>query len=144
MKIILFILKLFGYNNPMKYKNRKQLKDVVAGEYIVIEWSRIQNNIGRLKCLNNDPFTKKIFLQVRWNNFKEYNCDETELIIFSYNDKVFKNFSLLNPINMGNINEEFDDEDIIELQNEMNQAIESEDYEKAELLQKKIDKLSNK
>lgn len=57
----------------------------------MIEWDMIQGGIGVIKCINNDPETKKIFLQMRW-------CDGTldPPFIKNYNDSMFKNFHLLN------------------------------------------------
>lgn len=80
-------------NNP----NRRHIKDVKPGEDIQIEWYRIKGEMGWLKCINNDPETKKILLEVTWAN-KKGRDDEKEKIILDYGSKELKNFNLLNPI----------------------------------------------
>lgn len=117
--------------------NRKQLKNVKVGDTIRIEWSRIEGRIGKLKCIGNDPKTKKILLEAEVVN------GDTEFVIFDYNSYHFKNFHLLNqnlPVNQPVI----DENDIITLQAEMNKALEKEEYELADALQKKINKLLKK
>lgn len=58
MKIIKFLFSFFK-KSP---SNRLYVKDVNPGDNIRIEWSRMKGGIGYVTCLNNDPFTKKIFL----------------------------------------------------------------------------------
>lgn len=130
-------------SKPVKNKPvapvRRHIKDVKSGEWIYIEWYKIKDSIGQLKCLNNDPETKKILLETNWNN-----CEpKHERVIFNYNAVELKNFNLLNSINQST-SEQSEDFDIATLQKKMNEAIEKEEYEKAEQLQKKIDNLLQK
>lgn len=56
---------------------------------------KIQGGIGALKCLNNDPATKKILLEAEWNNKTE---QKYEKLILKYSSIELKNFHLLNSI----------------------------------------------
>lgn len=125
----------------IKKPTRRCVKDVKSGEFIWIEWDRIRGRIGQLKCVNNDPETKKILLEVRWRG-----VSEIEKVIFDYDDKELKNFHLLNKSDISSPQSDGDEEDfdIITLQKKMNEAIEKQEYEEADKLQKKIDKLSKK
>lgn len=120
----------------------RRVCDVKPGEYVQIEWYRIRGGIGYLKCLNNDPLAKKILLEILWNNHEELKCDMNEKIIFKYNSKELSNFHLLN--NIFEENKQDDDFNIATLQRDLNDAIEKEEYENANELQKKINKLSGK
>lgn len=75
---------------------RLRLEDVKPMDLVGVEWSRFQDKIGFLHCVNNDPQTKKILLSVKWKNYEEANLPPVESLIVSYNDKMFKNFVLLN------------------------------------------------
>jgi len=138
-------------NKPSKEKEnikfkepvRRYVKDVKAGERIQIEWQRIKGGISYLKCLSNDPETKKILLQIRWSNYKEVGGLEYEKIILDYDSYQLKNFNLLNPIKTESEKSE-DTSDIATLQKKMNEALEKEEYETANELQKKIDNILNK
>lgn len=136
--------KLFGSKKPIK--KRRVLKDVESGESIRIEWHRIKGKIGFLKCINNDPETKKIFLEVTWGNHEEAGVPKKELLVLDYNSFELQNFSLLNPVPEDEDDEEENDDDfdIATLQKKLNKALDEEDYEVADKLQKKIDKLTQK
>lgn len=115
----------------------KQLKDVKVGDRINIEWNRIKGGIGDLKCLGNDPKTKKIYLEVQWQNYKEANTEESEIIILEYNNKAFANFNLLNQT----IVEDPIENAIDIIQQKMNYLINEEKYEDADKLQQKLTKI---
>lgn len=141
MKFIIdFINSIF---NTKKQLDRRGLKDILPGEEVIIEWDRIKGKIGPLLCVNNDPINKKILLKVCWRNYLELNHPQYESIIFNYNDKVFENFYLLNNIIIKS-NDNTDSNNLYELQTKMNKALEEENYELAEILQNKINKLSKK
>ena len=127
---------LFGY----KKQERLKLKDIEKGENVRIEWNRAKGGIAVLKCLNNDPKTKKILLEVRWSNYKENKLQEHEQILFSYKDKELKNYHILNTCMQPSGNEE----DVNSLKEKIKEAIAKEDYEEVDRLQKKLDKLSKK
>lgn len=140
-----FILQLFGFNAPkVKLPTRRYIEDVKPGQYIKIEWYRIRHGIGFLKCVNNDPATKRILLQVQWNNYLEIGCYQYEEIVLKYSSDELANFNLLNPLNNIEDDEEIDDYDISGLQKKLNAALEREDYETAEEMQRKIDKILKK
>lgn len=130
-------------------KPRRYVKDVLRGELIRIEWHRIKDKIGFVKCMSNDPETEKIFLQVTWNNYKESNVEEFEYFILDYNSIELKNFHLLNEhsprLQVEEKDDKKDDEDsnIVALQAKLNLALSEERFEDAEYYQKKIDKLVN-
>lgn len=140
----------------IKKPTRRYIKDVKAGEFIKIEWSRIKNSnasglgIGELKCINNDPETKKILLQVIWANYKENKLEEREKVIFDYDGIELKNFHLLNEIVEPKTPQKTDDDEhdiaknLFKLQKQMNDALDKEEYREADELQKKIDKLLKK
>jgi len=135
MKLIRFIINLFKSNKP----KRKRLKDVKVGERIRIEWDRIKSGTGHLECIGNDPKKKTIFLQIKWGNYKEVKEEEYQKIVLNYDSKELKNFNLLNQEQEEQ--EQSNESSIISLQKQLNQAIEKEDYEKAEKLKNDIDKL---
>lgn len=143
MKLLNWVLKTFFVKDTETQSQRRQVKDVKAGEIIQIEWNRIHGGIGAIKCINNDPQTKKILLEVTWSNYEELGVEEKEKLILGYNSNHLKNFHLLNQIREDDDDQE-NDFDIATLQKKMNEAIEKEEYEKADKLQKKIDNLLKK
>jgi hypothetical protein len=141
-----FVVLLTSWFLPKPGPKRISLKDVKPGDSIRIEWDRIFGKIGFLKCINNDPKTRKILLEARWNNAKQHGLPEKELIVFSYNCKELINFHLLNEQKFGIVNadEDTDEHDIAGLQRDLNKALDAQEYEKAREIQNKIDKLVNK
>lgn len=144
-----FLKKIFGIKDKIvvpEDSNRIHIKDVKSGENIKIEWHRIKGKIGWVKCINNDPKTKKILLEVHWNNHKEIGSPKREQVIFGYDAIELCNFHLLNQIQNDTKDDEGDEEsyDISDLQKKMNEALEKEEYEIASKLQKQIDKLTSK
>lgn len=127
---------------------RRYLKDVVPGEYIQIQWSRAEGGLCTMKCLNNDAKTKTMLLEIRWSNYKESKCPEYQKLVLNYDDDKLKNFHLLNTyeeqVRPKTKEEDIDGKDIATLQKKMNDAINNEEYEKANELQKMIDKLTKK
>ncbi len=131
-----FLKRLFSKKEP-----RLCVKDIKPGEIIKIEWSRISTGIGDVTCVANDTKTKKILIRVRWNNYKEVKCDEYEDKILSYKGKELKNFHLLNIESRSPIVEV---DKLDDLRKELEKCIGDEDYEKASIIQKKIDKILGK
>ncbi len=132
---------LFGINKSKIEKPiRRYIKDVKHGECIYIEYPYCKGGIAHTECLENDPVTKKILLQIHWS--PAYNGMVYEKFILDYNSYNIKNFHLLNNKNISYHEKEPKDTDIISLQKQMNNALEKEEYEMADELQKKIDKLS--
>lgn len=134
MGILKFIAGVFGYElHPKHDSDRKHVKDVKSGDIITIEWDKIHNKIGDVLCLNNDLKTKKIFLEMEWDN------NENEQFILSYYSKELKNFHLLNAVQKDKINDDFD---VSKLQNAIRVALKNEEYEKIMELQNKVDKIN--
>ncbi|HWY13221.1 MAG TPA: UvrB/UvrC motif-containing protein [Bacteroidia bacterium] len=138
-------LKLWSalFGSKKNKPKRRYVKDVKTGDYIQIEWHRMKNGIGYIKCLNNDPETKKIFLEVRWGNYKEAGIEERQKLILDYKSIELMNFHLLNQV-VNKPESTEDDSDIATLQKKMNEALDKEEYEKADELQKKINNLLKK
>lgn len=128
--------------NINKTQRRRYVEDVKIGQCIWVEWYKIKGRLGELKCLNNDPLTRKILLEVKWNN-GEGKQSTFQRVIFDYDGDELKNFHLLNPIKEKQT-EDIDDNDIASLQKRMNDALEKEEYEIAREIQDKIDKLLKK
>ncbi len=138
MKLLKILAFIFNIGN--KKSNRLLLSDVKPGDFVYVEWERIQGSIGQIECVNNDPLTKKIFFKVLWDNTKK-----TERVIFKYSDPELKNFHLLNELSFSLPKESGDDGfDIASLQSKMNYLLDQEKYEEADILQKKINKLTGK
>ncbi len=143
IKRIVYWLMNRCVSNPKKpIKVRRQVKDVKPGEKILIEWSMIKEEMGNVICVNNDPETKKILIEIRWGNYKDLKIKEFQKAVFDYSDRELKNFHLLNSIS--HTQEADNDTDISSLQKRINEALEKEQYEIADELQKKIDKLLKK
>lgn len=120
---------------------RRYLRDVLPNETIKIQYYRInpENNpqrIGEVKCLSNDPLSKTILIELKWANFEEADTQQYEQVILSYKDKEFKHFHLLNPPK-----EQLVNTDIKKLLLDKKTALIEEDFEKADIIQKQIDKL---
>ena len=124
--------------NPSKpAPKRRYVKDVKPDECINIEWYRFRGGIAQVKCLNNDPETRKIWLEINWINLPK------EHLVLDYRDDKLANFHLLNQVIVeGESSEE--DFDLITLTKKMNECIDREEYEKAEEYQSKINNLSKK
>ncbi len=146
--IIILVLVMLVRSNKNTNQNKttvsnnqkRYIKDVKCGEDIQIEWYKIKGRIGYLKCINNDPQTKKILLEVTWANSKL-----KEQIILDYKSVELENFNLLNPPKTANNEPSPDDDfDMATLQKKMNEALEKEEYEIADELQKKINKILQK
>lgn len=130
-----WFLGLFKTGTPVIEK-RRYIEDVKPGESILIEWSRIIGNIGYLKCINNDPKTKRIFLEVTWGNYEKARCKEKEMLLLDYDSKELQNFHLLNQYRYVE-----QSDDIATLKKKLKEAIKNEEYEKASELQKKINNI---
>jgi hypothetical protein len=133
---------LFG--KPKPTPKRRRLEDVQPGESIMIEYNRMKYGKGSVECINNEPENKKMLIKIRWGNWKEVGCAEEELLVLKYSNDAFSNFSLLNPFVFKDRESLTDDNNLAELQKKMNEALEKEQYEIANDLQKKIDKLMKK
>lgn len=123
--------------NPPTPK-RRYLKDVKPNELVTIEWYRFQGGTSKLRCVNNDPETRKIWLEINWTNAPK------EQLILDYRDDKLANFHLLNEVINPSKQDREEEFDLPTLHKKMNEAIDKEEYERAEEYQKKIDKLMKK
>lgn len=124
--------------NPPNKPARRYVKDVKPNEWIIIEWYRFRGGVARLRCVNNDPETRKIWLEINWRNSPK------EQLILDYMDDRLVNFHLLNQVINPRAEDGGEEFDLTILQKKMNEAIEKEEYEKAEDYQRKINKLMKK
>ena len=133
------IIKFFS--NLFKFSDRLHVKDVGPGDGIYIELNEVDGGIAYVECLSNDPKTRKILIQVIWND----KIDCRERLILDYDDEALENFHLLNSAILTDciVDNDFDS-DIVTLQKNMNAAIEREEFEEAGRIQKQIDRLLNK
>lgn len=93
------VLLFVHFNQKIKKdNNRRHISDVKPEEVITIQFDRIKGEIGNCTCINNDPILRKIYVSIKWNNYKETGCPQYEKFIFSYDGDELRNFSLLNPI----------------------------------------------
>ncbi len=113
----------------------KKVKDVQPGDLIYIEWYRFKNKIGQVQCISNTPETKSILIEVRWKNCIELEISEFEQKIFYYDAPELKNFHVLN---QPRINKQ--SKSLESLQEQLQKAIEEENYEEAERLKQQIKK----
>ena len=144
MRLIEFILALFIKKSTYK---RRYLKDVKPNDKIRIQWYKISplNNpqrIGEVKCLSNDPQNKTILVELKWSNYEEAELSQYEQIILDYNSKVFENFNLLNPYVP--IEDSLETIDLKTLLLQKNEALDEQDFVKAETIQKQINKIITK
>jgi hypothetical protein len=125
-------------------ERRRELKDVLPGERVRMYLYNAIPHTFTAKVLANDPQTKRICVLLNWK-------DRDEEKVFDYSDDAFKDFHLLNSYiskdDVADPNEQTgkaDTSNVADLQSKMNKAIEAEDYETADKLQKKIDSISKK
>lgn len=90
-----FFAWLFRSKRKLGQSNRLYVKDVQPGERVFIESNRFLDRIALLKCLSNDPKTKKILLEIKWSNPGTEGLP-IEKIILDYNSSELENFHLLN------------------------------------------------
>ena len=122
------ILKLFKGGDD----SRITPKILKPGDYFRVEMSGYVSPVIWVKCVDNDFLTRKVFIEIVSDKSKIYK-------IISYKSWHLKNFHLLNNI----LTSEIKDEKlstIEELEKELYQAIQSEDYEKAKVIQDKLNK----
>ncbi len=100
----------------------KYLKSIKRGDRFSGELSLSCDGIVSFKCLNNDPRSRKMYLRVKWSN-----ADPTDHIL-KYNNKAFRNVLLLNN-KVGSP---------LTVEEQLKEAIKSENYELAEKLKKQI------
>lgn len=119
----------------------KELKDVVPGERVKVEWHRISkssNYMGILECINNIPEENKMLLQVKWSEYEKYNCDQYEQVVFKYDSIELRNFKLLNN---HLTNDPPKEEKLLEIKKQMKAAMQSDDFGRVDDLQRELDSI---
>jgi hypothetical protein len=122
------ILNLFKKND----NSRITPKILKAGDYFRVEMSGYISPVVLVRCVDNDLLTRKVFIEIVSDKSKIYK-------IISYKSNNLKNFHLLN----NTLTSEIKDDKlstIEELEKELYEAIHSEDYEKAKVIQDKLNK----
>ena len=143
--IIIFLKQMNKRSvNEVKPNKFAELEKVKPGDFIFIESNRFKNKTEQIKCLNNDPKEQKILFEIHWLNFREMEGPEFEKFVVNYNSKELANFTLLNPQYKSTPQETTSEFDVSTLQKKLNEALENEEYEKADEYQKKIDELLKK
>lgn len=89
-----------------------------------------------IHVLNNNPFDKKIFVRIPFLDYDGNSKYEDR--IFHYNDDIFRHFTTLNPLNPINTN-------TIKglFQNELDSALQQQEYEIAAIIRDAISKIEN-
>ena len=51
-------------------RNKDRITPVIVkpGDSVTVEWTQIQGTIGKMVCINNDTYTKKLHLRITWDN----------------------------------------------------------------------------
>lgn len=122
---------------------RRQVSDVKSGDWIRIEWNRAKSGYACPQVIENDPLKKMIFVRQRWSNYEEARCDEYTYLLLGYNDIRLKNFHVLNPHLDGTVQDGEGDE-FSELQQQLKEALDAEEYLKANEIQDKINRITEK
>lgn len=123
-----FISKLFKKDTS---SSRLSPKDVKPGDEILIEWDKAMYGFANVLCVNNDPLTKKLLLEINWDTKNDE--DDIQKIIVLYDSKMLRNFHLLNQCSLNNENH---------LQSQLKNALKEENYSKVAEIQEKINKLN--
>lgn len=119
---------------------RAHVKNVLPGDIIYIESPMSTEATSGVKCINNDPVTKKILVEFAWDNHHELGVPETERQVLRYNSRELENFHLLN----STPGEQELENDLSSLQKRLAHTIRNQQYELANEIQKKINQLTTK
>ena len=133
---------LFAWlSNKPDMPARRKLKDVKKGEIVRIEWSIVKGSVASPICVNNDPATKTIWLEITWDNWEEYNRLPKEQLVLDYLDMRLINFSVLNPeiVLAPPVPEETTA--LETLRNVIKTSLEKEEYEKVRAIKTKLEAL---
>lgn len=122
-------------------KSLRKLEDVKANDSIMatvnfqISGSIVTKNTS-IHVLNNNPFDKKIFVRIPFINSEGKNDYEDR--VYLYSDDIFRHFATLNPLNPITTN-------TVKglFQDELNSAIEQQEYEIAAIIRDAISKIEN-
>jgi len=114
-----------------------RLREVKIGDLITIYHKYAKYNFCTGEVINNLPTERKMLIGIRWREYERGPVIEKKYIL-RYDGEELADFVLLNPTTS---DEEPDQYDIASLQDQMNKALDKEDYELANRLQQQIDKL---
>jgi excinuclease UvrABC helicase subunit UvrB len=139
-------------------KNRLRVSMIKPDQFIKIERDDALHKICTAKCISNDTYTKKILIEIFWENSENKQTYKKQYIL-PYSSKEFRNFHLLNERdfklpehkekikihdNSPSAKREKTKQKILELKNKLKIHIQEEEYEKARKVQDEIDSLNKK
>lgn len=119
----------------------RKLEDIRMNDSIIatIDFNTSNGIITKntsIHVLNNNPFDKKIFVRIPFKD-EDGNSKHEDRVYF-YNDDIFRHFTTLNPLNpitTNTVKGLFKDE--------LNSAIEQQEYEIAAIIRDAISKIEN-
>jgi len=131
-------------NKPNKLEEERIRLLTALKSHTIIMIQHKEASYGTTLCeiLSNNPGMKKMYVRINWSNVgkREY--------ILDYSGYELENFTLFNKtidwIMTDKDDQEISSTNIAELQKQMEKAINAEQYEIAEKIQKQIDKLAKK
>ncbi len=84
---------MWFFNKSKKEKEFRKLSDLSNNEVFTFNYNEYGNNIGDVKCLNNNKKDKEIYIEITFSN------NTKSLQVVKYSHYYFRNFRTLNPIN---------------------------------------------
>lgn len=119
----------------------RKLEDIRMNDSIIATVNFLRNGDivtknTSIHVLNNNPFDKKIFVRIPFVNNEGKNDYEDR--VYLYSDDIFRHFTTLNPLNPITTN-------TVKglFQDELNSAIEQQEYEIAAIIRDAISKIEN-
>jgi len=144
---------------PKEPEGRLHISMVRPGQRFKLEHDHAAYKICTGTCISNDTYKKEILFEIHWSN-SETKKDYKQQYVLPYNAKELIHFHILN-INEFEIQKDDDEtsnnnhndnlpkqqkiqEEIKKLKSILSKHIQKEEYEKAQEIQNKIDKLNQK
>jgi hypothetical protein len=109
------------------------VRQVAPGDWLKVELASVEGGIATVQCQANDVKRKSMLVGIVWANHEEMKIPKTQLLVLHYGGSELRNFNLLNPNPV--ITEK-------SLRDQLQLAIDSENYELAKDIKHKLDKMS--